>query len=150
MLELYTDGSAGPSNPGPGGWAVTTKTQVLIVGHALHASNNQMEGTAILEALRWLAGRPAQIATDSQLWMNTATVWAAAWERRGWKKANGETPANLEIVKPLFELTKRGNVQFAWVRGHNGDRGNELADEWAAKARNQRLGNRFDPKRNPF
>lgn len=146
MLELYTDGSAGPSNPGPGGWSVCTQTRVLIVGHAQHATNNQMEGVAILEALKWLAGHPAQITTDSQHWLNTATVWAAAWERRGWRKTDGDEPANLSLVKPIYEMTRRGNVQFAWVRGHDGNPGNELADEWATKARNQRLGHRWDLK----
>lgn len=150
MLEIYTDGSAGPSNPGPGGWAVTTQDQVLIVGHAHRTTNNVMEGVAILEALRWLAGRPAQIHTDSQLWQNIAFSWAASWERRGWRKANGETPANLEIVKPIFALIRNGNVQVHWVRGHNGNRGNELADEWASKARNQRLGRRWDLKSSVF
>ena len=150
MIELYTDGSAGPSNPGPGGWAVTTADQLLIVGHAHHTTNNRMEGVAILEALRWLAGRQAIIHTDSQLWWNTSLSWAAVWQSRGWRKANGEEPNNLDIVQPLFALISRGNAQVRWVRGHNGNKGNELADEWATKARVQRLGHRHDLKPSPF
>jgi len=150
VLELYTDGSAGPSNPGPGGWAVTTKTQVLIVGHALRTTNNRMEGLALLEALRWLAGRPAVIRTDSQIWTNSVNHWAAGWESRGWRKTNGETPQNLDLIQPIIELTRRGNAQVKWVRGHNGDPGNELADQWANKARLQRIGRCHDPKLNIF
>lgn len=150
MLELYTDGSAGPSNPGPGGWAVTTRDQVLIVGHARRTTNNRMEGLAILEALRWLAGRPAVIHTDSSLWVNTANHWAAGWELRGWRKSNGEEPQNLDLVRPLVELNRRGSAQIRWVRGHNGTPGNELADVWAGKARLQRLGNCHDLKPSPF
>ena len=150
MLDLYTDGSAGPSNPGPGGWAVATREQVLIVGHARHTTNNRMEGVALLEALRWLAGRPAIIRTDSNLWVSTVNAWAAGWESRGWRKANGQEPVNLDLIKPVVELTRRGNAQVRWVRGHNGDRGNELADEWAGKARLQRLGRCIDLKPSPF
>lgn len=150
MLELYTDGSAGPTNPGPGGWAVTTATRVLIVGHARRTTNNRMEGLAIYEALRWLAGRPAVIHTDSQHWSNIAAVWAAGWERRGWQKSNGDVPANLDLVRALFEQTKSSNAQIRWVRGHNGTPGNELADTWAGKARLQRLGNCHEPKPSLF
>lgn len=146
MLELYTDGSAGPTNPGPGGWAVTTADRMMLIGHAIRTTNNRMEGAALLAALEWLAGRPATIWTDSQLWANTANAWAPGWERRGWRKANGEEPYNLDLVKPVFALTRNGNVQIRWVRGHNGTRGNELADEWASKARLQHLGQCHDPE----
>lgn len=150
MLQLYTDGSSVP-NPGPGGWAVTTATQVLIVGHASRTTNNQMEGVAILEAIKWLAGRLAVVHTDSQMWVNTLNTWAPAWERRGWKKADGSVPANLELVQELYSRRLRDNTtQLQWVRGHNGLPGNELADEWAGRARTQRLGHRYDAKRTPF
>lgn len=140
-MQLYTDGSAGPSNPGPGGWAVTTATQVLIVGHADHTTNIRMEGEAILAAMRWLAGRQAVIHTDSQFWVNVDMSWAKSWERRGWKKPDGTTPANLDLVQAMHAL-KTPAVRLVWVRGHNGLPGNELADEWAGKAREQRLGTR--------
>lgn len=149
MLQLYTDGSAGPSNPGPGGWAVTTATQLLIVGHANRATNNRMEGQAILEAIKWLAGRGAVIHTDSRLWVDTISTWAPGWALRGWKKGDGSTPANLDLVQEIMQR-KPLTVQVTWVRGHDGLAGNELADEWATKARTQRLGRRCDVKTNPF
>lgn len=150
MLELYTDGSAGPSNPGPGGWAVTTETQVIALGWAPHTSNNRMEGIAILEALQWLAGRDAIIHSDSNIWVGAVNHWAAGWESRGWRKTNGEEPANLDLVKQIVPLTRRGNAQVKWIRGHNGTRGNELADHWATQARLHRQGKHVDMKRNPF
>lgn len=139
MLELYTDGSAGPTNPGPGGWAVTTATEMLSVGHSRGTTNIRMEGVALLEALRWLAGRPAVIRTDSRLWIDTLQTWAPVWESRGWRKADGGSPANLELVQTLFTAWKHAPADLEWVRGHNGDPGNRLADEWANKARKERL-----------
>jgi ribonuclease HI len=140
MLELYTDGSAGPTNPGPGGWAVTTQTEMVLTGWSASTTNIRMEGIALLEAFGWLAGRPGTIHTDSRLWVDTIYQWAPLWSGRGWRKANGETPANLELVQNLFEASVRGVAQAVWVRGHNGNPGNRLADEWANKARKQRLG----------
>lgn len=139
-MQLYTDGSANP-NPGPGGWSVVTATQVLIVGHSVHATNNRMEGTAILEALKWLRGREAVIHTDSRLWVDTVNVWAPRWALSGWRKADGGTPANVDLVQEIMRERRSGQTLW-WVRGHSGIVGNELADEWADKARTQRLGTR--------
>jgi ribonuclease HI len=139
-MQLYTDGSANP-NPGPGGWSVVTVNQVLVVGHSHHATNNQMEGMAILEALKWLRGRQAVIHTDSRLWTDTINQWAPRWSMNFWRKPNGEPPANLELVQEMYMNWPQG-VVLRWVRGHAGIPGNELADQWAEKARAERLGTR--------
>src|ERR1700750_266850 len=117
-MQLYTDGSANP-NPGPGGWSVVTVTQALAVGHADHATNNQMEGTAILEALKWLRGRQAVIHTDSRLWVDTINLWAPRWSMNFWRKPNGDRPANLELVQEMYGMWPRG-VQLRWIRAHVG------------------------------
>lgn len=139
-MQLYTDGSANP-NPGPGGWSVTTASQVLAVGHSDHATNNRMEGVAILEALKWLRGRQAVIHSDSRLWVDTINLWAPRWSMNFWRKANGDRPANLELVQEMYWLWPQG-VRLVWIRAHVGTPGNELADQWAEKARAQRLGTR--------
>lgn len=148
-MQLYTDGSASP-NPGPGGWSVTTVDTVLAVGHADHASNNVMEGMAVLAAFEWLKGwtgrshqAPAIIHTDSRLWVNIVMEWAPGWAMNGWRKADGKVPANLALVQSVYRASAASpGTRLRWVRGHAGIPGNELADEWAEKARVQRLGNR--------
>jgi len=141
MIELWTDGSAGPTNPGPGGWSVVSRTQPLLVGHAALTSNIKMEGYALLEAVRWLNGRPAKIRTDSQFWVNAVKEWAVRWERDGWTRSNGDPIQNLPLVRALYGGYRANpGAELLWVRGHNGDQGNELADEWAGRARLQKLG----------
>lgn len=141
MIVLYTDGSTGPTNPGPGGWAVTTQIEMVLTGWSAGTTNIRMEGLALLAAARWLAGRPAVIRTDSRLWVDTVMQWAPIWSGRGWRKGNGEAPANLELVQNLHDAVGRNpGIELQWVRGHNGDPGNVLADEWANKARKERLG----------
>ena len=141
MLELYTDGSTGPTNPGPGGWAVTTQTEMVLTGWSAGTTNIRMEGAALLAALRWLSGRPAVVRTDSRLWVDTLTQWAPVWAGRGWRKGDGSSPANLELVQTLYQAYRsNAGIDLQWVRGHNGDPGNRLADEWANRARKERLG----------
>jgi ribonuclease HI len=93
-----------------------------------------MEGKAILAALRDANGEQCEIFTDSEFWINVITKWAPSWEAKGWKKPGGEIK-NLDIVQEVYPLYKQSNATLTWVRGHEGDIGNEMADEWANKAR---------------
>ncbi len=134
MRIFYTDGSASP-NPGPGGYAVIEGGQPVALGSEDGATTNiRMEGKAIIAALTLAAGRPCQIHTDSEFWINVITKWAPGWEAKGWKKKGGEIK-NLDIVKDVYPLFQQSQATLVWVRGHNGDDGNEMADEWANKAR---------------
>lgn len=138
MILYYTDGSASP-NPGPGGFAVIKNLQPHILGSELgNTTNIRMEGKAIAAALKDAAGEPCQIHTDSEFWINVITKWAAGWERNGWKKKGGEIK-NLDIVREVFPLYQNSQATLIWVRGHNQDEGNELADHWANEARKQYL-----------
>ena len=74
------------------------------------------------------------VVTDSEFWVNVLTKWAPAWEANNWKKKSGEIK-NLELVKKAYMLYKIGNVKLRWTRGHVGTKMNEVADEWANKAR---------------
>ena len=67
--------------------------------------------------------------------INVLTNWAQTCERNGWKNKTGEIK-NLDIVKPLYELYKNSNVELKWLKGHAGHEFNEMADEWANRARN--------------
>ena len=141
MMIYYTDGSASP-NPGPGGFAVILEDKPVVLGtepegsgvSSKQTTNIRMEGFAIFNALKHSQGKPCAIYTDSEFWINVITKWAPGWEAKGWKKSGGPIK-NLDIVQAVYPLYKRSDAKLTWVRGHDGDRGNELADEWANKAR---------------
>lgn len=137
MLIYYTDGSCVP-NPGPGGFAVIKNMQVCVLGGEAESTNIRMEGQAIIAALKDAGQETAEIYTDSEFWINVITKWSIAWEAKGWKKSGGEIK-NLDIVKEVCPLYRQSNATLNWVRGHNNDPGNEMADEWANKARVQFL-----------
>lgn len=139
MIIYYTDGSASP-NPGPGGYAVIRDGQPHIVGGepAHETTNIRMEGLAIKAALEDAKGEKCQIFTDSEFWINVITKWAPGWEQKGWKKKGGEIK-NLDIVQSVYPLYTASQATLTWVRGHEGDEGNEMADEWANKARQRHL-----------
>ena len=134
MTIYHTDGSASP-NPGPGGFAVIKNLTPHILGSEDGLTTNiRMEGMALVAALKDADGQPCEIYTDSEFWINVVTKWAVGWQAKGWVKKGGEIK-NLDIVQALYELVINSQAKLIWVRGHEGDEGNELADEWANKAR---------------
>jgi ribonuclease HI len=141
MITYYTDGSASP-NPGPGGFAVIQGDMPVVLGSEPEGSevlqsnttNIRMEGLAIIAALKHADGRQCQIYTDSEFWINVITKWAPGWEAKGWKKSGGPIK-NLDIVQEVYPLYQQSSATLTWVRGHYGDKGNEMADEWANRAR---------------
>lgn len=133
MKEFYTDGSAVP-NPGKGGFAVICDGKPVALGAEENSTNIRMEARALIAAFA-LADAGDVIRTDSEFWINVVTKWAPSWEKNDWKKKSGEIK-NLELVKELFEAYQNNpEVVLKWTRGHVGTKGNELADEWANKAR---------------
>jgi ribonuclease HI len=137
MAIYYTDGSCSP-NPGPGGFSVIKDMQPLIGGHDLVSTNIRMEGSALIAAMKDADGTPCQIFTDSEFWINVITKWAPGWAAKGWKKKGGEIK-NIDLVQEAYEMYGKSQAELIWVRGHEGDPGNEMADEWANKARSERL-----------
>lgn len=141
MISYFTDGSASP-NPGPGGFAVIREGRPYLVGSEpadsdvsnRKTTNIRMEAYALMAAMQDAAGEPCQITTDSEFWINVLTKWAPSWQRNGWKKKTGPIK-NLDIVVPLFELYQQSQAKLVWTRGHVGTELNEMADEWANKAR---------------
>lgn len=139
MITYYTDGSASP-NPGPGGYSVIKEGKPYIIGGepAHETTNIRMEGLAIKAAIEDSAGDACVIFTDSEFWINVITKWAPGWEAKGWKKKGGEIK-NLDIVQSVYPLYQSSHATLTWVRGHEGDPGNEMADEWANEARKRHL-----------
>lgn len=133
MITYYTDGSASP-NPGPGGYAVIADDKPVALGSEKESTNIRMEGKAIIAALKDASGEECIIYTDSEFWVNLLTKWAPAWEANGWRKKGGEIK-NLDIVREVYPLYRSSQAKLQWTRGHVGTKGNELADEWANKAR---------------
>lgn len=129
---VFTDGSARP-NPGPGGWGVVHVVNGEILhqshGHEPETTNNRMELTALIAALKMLTPQDEiQVFTDSELCVKTVTIWAQGWEKRGWKRKDGPIK-NLELVKELYYLSKeRPKAKLTWIRAHDGSRWNEYAD----------------------
>jgi len=97
-----------------------------------------MECQALIAALEHAAGEPCEIYTDSEFWINVITKWSIVWEANGWRKKGGEIK-NLDLVKEVCALYKQSHATLIWVKAHVGHDGNELADEWANKARQQHL-----------
>ena len=134
---FWTDGSANP-NPGPGGFCVIevrgSEAKPVILGREEKSSNIRMEGWAIISALKRAGGEECEIHTDSEFWINVMTKWMNGWAANDWKKKRGEIK-NLDIVKKLYEVYDPEQVELIWVQGHVGTELNEMADEWANKAR---------------
>ena len=132
---VFTDGSC-YGNPGPGGWGMVYVRDGEIVaerhGADAQTTNNRMEFTALIEALRLLAPDDAvDIYTDSRLVVDTVTKWAAGWERRGWRRRDGEVK-NLALVQEAYRLAKeRPLARITWIKAHDGSLWNEYADALA-------------------
>jgi ribonuclease HI len=132
---IFTDGSCYP-NPGPGGWGVVAVdgAQVLWTDHGAangQTTNNRMELSAIIAALRRVPtnSEGTVIYTDSNLCVQTLTLWAPGWERRGWRKSSGGKVENLDLVVEAYELSRaRPGVSVRWLQGHAGSTWNEYAD----------------------
>lgn len=132
--SVYTDGACA-GNPGPGGWAWALSPEHADSGHDSPSTNQRMEIRAALEAVRSLEG-PLLVVSDSTYVVNCfRDRWYAGWMSRGWTNAARKPVANRDLWEPLVELVlDRGDVGFAWVKGHSGDPMNELVDQLAVAA----------------
>ena len=137
MKILWTDGSAEP-NPGDGGFAVIEvingEGKPVVLGSDKNTTNIRMEGSALIAAIKYANKEGCEIHTDSEFWLNVLTKWSDTWAKNGWKKKSGPIK-NLDLVQELYELYHQYPVKLIWTRGHVGTKFNEMADEWANKAR---------------
>ncbi|MGA1061358.1 MAG: ribonuclease H family protein [Ilumatobacteraceae bacterium] len=139
MIVVYTDGACS-GNPGPGGWAwaVAPAGEPRGTGGESHTTNQRMELSAVIEALRYFDGsnEPIEIRSDSTYVVNCfRDNWWVGWQKRGWKNSQRQPVANRDLWEPLIEkVTQRGDVTFTWVKAHNGELMNELVDSLAVAA----------------
>jgi ribonuclease HI len=136
-LEVYTDGACS-GNPGPGGWAWATRDGRQASGGAAATTNQRMEITAALEAVRALPG-PLVVVSDSTYVVNCfRDRWWEGWLARGWLTSARKPVANRDLWEPLVTLVReRGDVSFRWVKGHSGDEMNDLVDRIAVQTGQQ-------------
>ncbi len=142
-ITIYTDGAA-RGNPGKAGWAaifLAGDNVFEIGGRSEHATNNQMELTAAIEALKYVKAcmskgtfdiDQAEIFSDSKYVILGITEWIHNWQKNNWRNANKKPVLNRELWEELHKLAEELKPRWSYVEGHNGDRWNERADEIAA------------------
>ena len=134
-VYIYTDGSC-KSNPGPGGWCailVYGKAEKVISGGAKETTNNRMELTAIIEALKALKEPCEVLLTSDSKYALDALIngWAEGWRARGWRKADKSPALNPDLWEELLSLVSKHKIEFNWVKGHAGHKYNERCDKIA-------------------
>ena len=140
-IEIYTDGACS-GNPGKGVWGavlVYKNTEKEISGYEKETTNNRMELTAVIMALKALK-EPCNVklTTDSKYVCDAVNKgWVYSWKSRGWKKADKKPALNVDLWEQLLELLSIHNVEFNWVKGHNGHKYNERCDELAVSEYNK-------------
>ena len=137
-VEIYTDGACS-GNPGAGGWAsvlLYEQHKKELYGNDKETTNNRMELTAVIEALKALK-RPCNVTlySDSKYVIDSINKdWVYKWEANNWIKSDRKPALNTDLWKELLALLEVHNVKFVWVKGHNGNEYNERCDELAVKA----------------
>ncbi len=135
QVDIFTDGACS-GNPGPGGWGAILRykgTEKEISGGEKNTTNNRMELTAVIEALKLLKEK-----CDVTLWTDSKYVadglskgWAKSWQKNGWRKSDKKPALNPDLWEELLELYELHNVTINWIKGHNAHPENERCDELA-------------------
>lgn len=133
-VEIWTDGAC-KGNPGAGGWGVLMRSgrhEKTMHGGEKNTTNNRMELQAVIQALKSLK-RPCHVVlhTDSQYVQKGMTEWITGWKARQWRTAAKQPVKNADLWQQLDEVAALHTIEWRWVRGHDGDPGNERADELA-------------------
>ncbi len=135
QVEIFTDGACS-GNPGPGGWSAILRykdTDKRISGGSAETTNNRMELTAVIEALKLLK-EPCKVTlcTDSKYVADgLGKGWAAGWKKNGWKKADKKPALNPDLWDELLTLCNKHEVKIHWIKGHSAHPENEECDRMA-------------------
>ena len=136
-VEIFCDGACS-GNPGVGGWGAVLRygdTEKELSGAEALTTNNRMELTAALQALESLK-RPCRVVlvTDSQYLVKGITEWIFGWVKKGWMNSKKEPVLNQDLWERLLGQSRVHDIQWCWVRGHNGHPENERCDVLARRA----------------
>lgn len=141
-VSIYSDGACS-GNPGPGGWGSiiifdNLKKVQELSGYSPQTTNNRMELTASIEALKFIvssgiAAKDITLYTDSVYVIRGITQWIFGWKKRGWKNNDNEEISNQDLWQDLDNVVKKIKTKILWkyVKGHAGVPGNERCDELA-------------------
>lgn len=141
-IAVYTDGSCS-GNPGRGGWGaviLADGTEKRMSGGEKLTTNNRMELMGAIEALeailddRNLRNRPVTMYCDSQYVKNGIQTWIKGWKKNGWLTSNKEPVKNQDLWVELDETVQQLSIEWKWVKGHAGNKYNEICDELAVAA----------------
>tara|TARA_X000000368_G_scaffold364468_1_gene310166 strand:+ start:496 stop:924 length:429 start_codon:yes stop_codon:yes gene_type:complete len=137
MITIYTDGACS-GNPGIGGWGVVilekNKDEIMLNGGHNNTTNNRMELTAAIEALKYFQNKKdITLITDSKYVKDGIQLWIENWKKNGWKTATKKQVKNKELWMSLDVLIARHNINWEWVKGHAGNTYNEKADYLARR-----------------
>lgn len=137
-VEIFTDGAC-RGNPGIGGYGAILKYNghtKEISGANISTTNNRMELSAVIEALKLLKEScDVTIYSDSQYVCNAITKgWAEKWKSNGWMRNKKEPALNIDLWKELLKLIKKHSVKIIWIKGHAGHPENERCDFLAVQA----------------
>ncbi len=134
-VDIYTDGAC-RGNPGRGGWGailVYGSIEKELSGGERETTNNRMELTAVISALKALR-EPCEVTltSDSKYVIDAITKgWAVSWRAKGWRKADKSPALNVDLWEVLLGLLEKHKVEFVWVHGHTGHPYNERCDALA-------------------
>ena len=136
-VEIFTDGAC-KGNPGPGGWAALLRLgrhEKELSGSEADTTNNRMEMIAVIRALKTLT-RPCLVVlhSDSRYVIDGMTKWIEGWQRKGWKNASKKPVRNADLWHDLIEATAPHEIEWVWVKGHDGHTENERVDRLASDA----------------
>ena len=138
ILEIYTDGACS-GNPGAGGWGAILRyggIEKELSGAVAETTNNRMELTAVIEALKALR-RDCEIVihTDSRYVMDGVQEWLPNWKKNNWRTSNNNCAVkNIDLWQELDQLLSKHKIRWIWVKGHNGHPENERVDKLARDA----------------
>jgi len=136
-VEIYTDGACS-GNPGIGGWGAYLKYKDNVKelsGFAENTTNNRMELIAAIEGLKILKkSSKVNLYTDSVYLKDGITKWVFNWQKNNWKNANKKDVKNKDLWMQLLEVVNKHDINWIWVKGHEGNIGNEIADNLATSA----------------
>ncbi len=137
FVEIFTDGACS-GNPGVGGYGAILRfgeREKELSGCDPATTNNRMELTAVIEALEALK-KPCRVRliTDSNYVVKGITSWIFQWIRNNWKNSQKQHVLNKDLWEILFDLSKLHNIQWIWIKGHNGHAENERCDKLARLA----------------